>query len=86
MGAWTGRSSASPRTCSADGPEDCHCGTGQAGLAAATKLRQEGFEGLITVLGDECVMPYQRPPLSKAYLLGKLEAERLQTTEHHHPE
>jgi 3-phenylpropionate/trans-cinnamate dioxygenase ferredoxin reductase subunit len=55
-------------------------------LAAATKLRQEGFEGLITVLGDECVMPYQRPPLSKAYLLGKLEAERLQTAEHHHPE
>ncbi|UWM84854.1 NAD(P)/FAD-dependent oxidoreductase [Rhizobium sp. SRDI969] len=52
-------------------------GAGQAGLAAATKLRQEGFQGAITMLGDEGAMPYQRPPLSKAYLLGKLEAERL---------
>lgn len=52
-------------------------GAGQAGLAAATRLRQEGFQGQITMLGDEGTMPYQRPPLSKAYLLGKLEAERL---------
>jgi 3-phenylpropionate/trans-cinnamate dioxygenase ferredoxin reductase subunit len=61
-------------------------GASHEGLAAAAKPRQEGFEGAITMLGDECVMPYQRPPLSKAYLLGKLEAERLQTAEHHHPE
>ena len=52
-------------------------GAGQAGLAAAAKLRQQGFEGSITMLGDEGAMPYQRPPLSKAYLLGKLEADRL---------
>ncbi|WFU11847.1 FAD-dependent oxidoreductase (plasmid) [Rhizobium sp. CB3090] len=52
-------------------------GAGQAGLAAAAKLRQEKFEGAITLLGAEGVLPYQRPPLSKAYLLGKLEAERL---------
>lgn len=52
-------------------------GAGQAGLAAAAKLRQEGFQGAITMLGDEGAMPYPRPPLSKAYLLGKIEAERL---------
>ncbi len=52
-------------------------GAGQAGLAAAAKLRQAGFAGSITMLGDEGLMPYQRPPLSKAYLLGKLEADRL---------
>ncbi|WP_349437333.1 FAD-dependent oxidoreductase [Pararhizobium sp. A13] len=52
-------------------------GAGQAGLAAAAKLRQEGFQGSITMLGDENAMPYQRPPLSKAYLLGQIEAERL---------
>lgn len=52
-------------------------GAGQAGFAAAAKLRQEKFEGTITVLGAEKEMPYQRPPLSKAYLLGKLSAERL---------
>ncbi|WP_431324876.1 NAD(P)/FAD-dependent oxidoreductase [Rhizobium sp. YTU87027] len=52
-------------------------GAGQAGFAAAAKLRQEKFEGAITLLGAEKVMPYQRPPLSKAYLLGKLSAERL---------
>ena len=52
-------------------------GAGQAGFAAAAKLRQETFEGAITLLGAEKVMPYQRPPLSKAYLLSKLSAERL---------
>lgn len=52
-------------------------GTGQAGFAAAAKLRQEKFDGTITLLGAEGVLPYQRPPLSKAYLLGKLEPDRL---------
>ncbi|MBB2673848.1 UNVERIFIED_ORG: 3-phenylpropionate/trans-cinnamate dioxygenase ferredoxin reductase subunit [Rhizobium esperanzae] len=52
-------------------------GAGQAGFAAAAKLRQLGFNGSITMFGNEGVMPYQRPPLSKAYLLGKLEADRL---------
>ncbi|MDK4740257.1 FAD-dependent oxidoreductase [Rhizobium sp. CNPSo 3464] len=52
-------------------------GAGQAGFAAAAKLRQLGFKGSITIFGNEGIMPYQRPPLSKAYLLGKLEADRL---------
>lgn len=52
-------------------------GAGQAGLSAAGKLRQLGFAGSITLLGKEGVAPYQRPPLSKAYLLGKMDEERL---------
>lgn len=47
-------------------------GAGQAGLQLAASLRQEGFEGAITLVGDEPGLPYQRPPLSKAYLQGKL--------------
>ncbi|MDB5930464.1 MAG: thcD [Polaromonas sp.] len=47
-------------------------GAGQAGYQAAASLRQEGFDGQITLLGDEPGVPYQRPPLSKAYLLGKI--------------
>lgn len=43
-------------------------GTGQGGFQLAASLRQEGFEGSITMLGDEPGLPYQRPPLSKAYL------------------
>jgi 3-phenylpropionate/trans-cinnamate dioxygenase ferredoxin reductase subunit len=43
-------------------------GTGQGGLQAAMSLRQEGYEGPITMIGDEPGLPYQRPPLSKAYL------------------
>ncbi len=40
-------------------------------------LRSEGFGGPITLIGDEAYGPYQRPPLSKAYLLGTFERERL---------
>lgn len=47
-------------------------GAGQAGYQVAASLRQEGFEGAITLIGDEPGVPYQRPPLSKAYLLGKV--------------
>jgi 3-phenylpropionate/trans-cinnamate dioxygenase ferredoxin reductase component len=43
-------------------------GTGQGGFQAAASLRQEGFEGQITMIGDEPGLPYQRPPLSKAYM------------------
>jgi 3-phenylpropionate/trans-cinnamate dioxygenase ferredoxin reductase subunit len=43
-------------------------GAGQAGAQAVASLRQEGFEGSITLIGDEPVLPYQRPPLSKAFL------------------
>ncbi|MDE2463765.1 MAG: FAD-dependent oxidoreductase [Alphaproteobacteria bacterium] len=52
-------------------------GAGQAAAQAVTSLRAEGFSGAITVVGDEPFPPYQRPPLSKAYLLGKLERDRL---------
>lgn len=44
-------------------------GSGQAGFQAAVSLRQEGFAGRITILGAEPGLPYQRPPLSKSYLL-----------------
>lgn len=52
-------------------------GAGQAGSQAAQALRKRGFDGAITMLGDENAPPYQRPPLSKAYLKGELESERL---------
>lgn len=52
-------------------------GAGQAGSSLAAKLRSEGFEGQITLIGTETAPPYQRPPLSKAYLLGELPKERL---------
>ncbi|WP_429817545.1 NAD(P)/FAD-dependent oxidoreductase [Ensifer sp. B1-9] len=45
-------------------------GAGQAAVQAAASLRSEGFEDEIVVLGDEGRLPYQRPPLSKAYLAG----------------
>ncbi len=52
-------------------------GAGQAGCALTAKLRNSEFDGEITLIGEEPVPPYQRPPLSKAYLLGEMEEERL---------
>jgi 3-phenylpropionate/trans-cinnamate dioxygenase ferredoxin reductase subunit len=52
-------------------------GAGQAGLTLAQSLRERGHKGAITLLGDEPRLPYQRPPLSKAYLAGDLTEERL---------
>ena len=52
-------------------------GAGQAGASLVAKLRSEGFSGEITLIGAETVPPYQRPPLSKAYLLGEMAEERL---------
>jgi 3-phenylpropionate/trans-cinnamate dioxygenase ferredoxin reductase subunit len=52
-------------------------GAGQAGLSAAEALRKRGYGGPVTLIGDEPAPPYQRPPLSKAYLSGELPAERL---------
>ncbi len=49
-------------------------GAGQAGAQVAVSLRDGGYAGPVTLIGDEPVLPYQRPPLSKAYLLGKLDA------------
>lgn len=51
-------------------------GTGQGGYQMAASLRQEGFAGQITLIGDEPGLPYQRPPLSKAYMADG-DAERL---------
>jgi len=52
-------------------------GAGQAGASLVAKLRNLGFEGRVTLIGAEPVPPYQRPPLSKKYLLGEIGAERL---------
>jgi 3-phenylpropionate/trans-cinnamate dioxygenase ferredoxin reductase subunit len=52
-------------------------GAGQAGFQTAASLRQEGFAGRITLVGEEPGLPYQRPPLSKAYLLGKTDSNGL---------
>ena len=52
-------------------------GGGQAAAQACASLRQFGFEGSITLIGEEAALPYQRPPLSKAYMKGDLAEERL---------
>jgi len=52
-------------------------GAGQAGAALAARLRALEFTGQITLIGEEPVPPYQRPPLSKKYLLGEMALERL---------
>ena len=52
-------------------------GAGQAGAQAVASLRAEGFTGAIAMVGDEPFAPYQRPPLSKAYLMGTFERDRL---------
>ena len=52
-------------------------GAGQSGAQAVATLRAEGFAGAITLVGDEPYAPYQRPPLSKAYLMGTMERDRL---------
>jgi len=52
-------------------------GAGQAGASLVAKLRDLGHDGPITLIGAEPVPPYQRPPLSKKYLLGEMDVERL---------
>ena len=52
-------------------------GAGQAGASLVAKLRALGHDGPLVLIGDEPVPPYQRPPLSKKYLLGETGAERL---------
>jgi len=52
-------------------------GAGQAGQALVTKLRGLGYDQDIALIGAEPVPPYQRPPLSKKYLLGELDLDRL---------
>jgi len=52
-------------------------GGGQAGASVVAKLRALNFDGPITLIAEEDELPYQRPPLSKKYLLGDFERERL---------
>ncbi|WP_380056370.1 NAD(P)/FAD-dependent oxidoreductase [Falsihalocynthiibacter sp. SS001] len=52
-------------------------GAGQAGASLVAKLRNDGFDGEVTLIGGEPEIPYQRPPLSKAYLLNEMTKERL---------
>ncbi|MBU6398092.1 MAG: FAD-dependent oxidoreductase, partial [Rhodospirillales bacterium] len=52
-------------------------GSGQAGFQAAASLRERGFGGRVILVGDEPTLPYQHPPLSKAYLMGKLDRAAL---------
>ncbi|MFF5982635.1 NAD(P)/FAD-dependent oxidoreductase [Streptomyces olindensis] len=52
-------------------------GASAAGLAAAEALRREGWDGTLTLVGDEPYAPYDRPPLSKQVLSGEWAAERL---------
>ncbi|MFZ5706097.1 MAG: NAD(P)/FAD-dependent oxidoreductase [Pseudomonadota bacterium] len=52
-------------------------GAGHAGAELASTLRRKGFGGSILLVGDEPVAPYERPPLSKACLLGTIEIERI---------
>ena len=52
-------------------------GAGQAGGETAQRLRQAGFDGDITLIGEEPAPPYQRPPFSKAYLKGEYDMDRL---------
>ena len=52
-------------------------GAGQAAAQACASLRLFGYEGAITLVGEEAALPYQRPPLSKAYIKGEMAEERL---------
>ena len=52
-------------------------GAGHAAGQVVATLRQQNFEGQILLVGDESYLPYQRPPLSKGFLAGKMSAERL---------
>jgi 3-phenylpropionate/trans-cinnamate dioxygenase ferredoxin reductase component len=58
-------------------PEIVIVGAGQAGASLAAKLRSLGYAGGLTLIGEEPNPPYQRPPLSKGYLLGEMALDRL---------
>lgn len=53
-------------------------GAGQAGMQLAVSLREHGYTGHLTLIGGENAGPYQRPPLSKAYLAGEADLESLE--------
>ena len=52
-------------------------GAGHGGVQVAASLREEGFEGEITLISSETELPYQKPPLSKGFLMGKQTEENL---------
>jgi len=52
-------------------------GGGQAGMQVAMSLRQKKFEGPIAIVGEEPVLPYQRPPLSKEYIKGEITEQQV---------
>lgn len=52
-------------------------GASLAGAKAAHILREEGYPGRLVLIGDETERPYERPPLSKGYLLGKQDKDKL---------
>ena len=52
-------------------------GAGHGGANVAALLRQHGFDGAVTLVGEETMWPYQRPPLSKDYLKGAMAEEHL---------
>jgi 3-phenylpropionate/trans-cinnamate dioxygenase ferredoxin reductase component len=52
-------------------------GASLAGAKAAQTLRKDGFDGPVVLVGDESERPYKRPPLSKEYLLGKAERDKI---------
>ena len=52
-------------------------GAGLAGAKAAETLRAEGFDGPVVLIGEENELPYERPPLSKDYLMGKAERDSI---------
>lgn len=52
-------------------------GASLAGAKGAEALRTEGFEGRIILIGEEAARPYERPPLSKDYLMGRTERETI---------
>lgn len=52
-------------------------GTGHGGASAAIALRKQGFAGSVAMIGKEPNYPYERPPLTKDYLTGKKDAERI---------
>jgi 3-phenylpropionate/trans-cinnamate dioxygenase ferredoxin reductase subunit len=58
-------------------------GAGQAGMQIASSLRDEGYAGDVTIVGEEAYAPYQRPPLSKAYLAGDMDEESLEFRNEH---
>ena len=57
-------------------------GASLTGAKAAETLREEGFDGRIVLVGAEAERPYERPPLSKDYLRGEVEREKVYV----HPE